>query len=336
MRKVFASLGIAAGAFLLAAGVSAADTKLTIQIGSPAPDIAYSDIFVAEQRGYFKEEGLEVETRLSSGGPLAIQIASSGGADLAATTLEPYLAGYESGIRGKFIFNKYHELIYYIAVPEDSKITSVADLKGKNIGVTNMASVAVVIAKSILRHASIDPVVEMFTPVGLGNSAIVALKNDQVQALAMWSSAFASLEQNGLRLRYFHHPVAGDIGDGGYFAPAKTLEEKPEAIVGFLRAIVRAHVDIRKDPDVAINAFWTAYPAGKVGDMPELQHENAMRQLKTMGIYFGDTPADQIGTFDLEKIQRYLGILKEEGLTMSDLKADDVVTNEFLAKAAAK
>jgi len=336
MNRVIGLLALSATWVLSGANPGFAATALTIQLGVPSPDIAYSDIYVAQQQGFFKDEGLDVEARTTSGGPLALQIASSGGADLAGASFEPFLSGYAQGLRGKFIFQKYDELIYYIAVPVNSGIETVSDLKGKRIGVTNMASVAIPIAKSMLKQAGVAITPDMFLPVGLGNTALVALKNGVVQALAMWNSAFASLEQTGMRFRFFHHPTAGHIGNGGYFASDKTMKEKPDAIVGFLKAVVRAHVAIRANPDLAIQAFWTVYPAGKIGATPDEQRQNAMNQLKTMGIFFDKGPADQIGRFDLDSVGRYLAVMKEEGVMTSDLKPADVVTNDFIAKAQAR
>ena len=90
--------------------------------------------------GFFKEEGLQVEVRFSTGGPQATQITASGGADVGQVTQEPAIEGYDKGIRGKMFYTQFTRLIYHVAVPADSAIQSIADLKGKKIGVSNMAS----------------------------------------------------------------------------------------------------------------------------------------------------------------------------------------------------
>ncbi len=111
--------------------VAHAQTKLIEQAGYPVPDLSNILNLIAEQAGFFKEEGLQVEVRYSTGGPQATQITASGGADVGQVTQEPPIQGYEKGIRGKIFYTQFTRLIYHLAVPADSPIKSIADLAGK-------------------------------------------------------------------------------------------------------------------------------------------------------------------------------------------------------------
>src|SRR5688572_16362264 len=109
-------------ALLLAPTVALAQTKLVLQAGFPVPSMSLVVLYIPNQAGFLKEEGLDVEIRFSSGGPQATQIAASGGADLSLNSFEPIIQGYEKGIRGISFYRENTRLIFYVAVPADGPV----------------------------------------------------------------------------------------------------------------------------------------------------------------------------------------------------------------------
>jgi len=95
-RRIWA-FTIATTALLVWPGGASAE-KLVLQAAFPVPSLSLAPVYIAEQAGFFKEEGLEVEIRFSSGGPQATQITASGGADLALVTIEPAIQGYDEPV----------------------------------------------------------------------------------------------------------------------------------------------------------------------------------------------------------------------------------------------
>lgn len=325
VRSIFALVWM----LLFAAHASALD-KLVVQNGSPVPSAAYLDFYVADKAGFFKEEGVEIEMRYSQGAPQATQIAASNGADVGLVAYEPFLSGYSSGMRGKFIFNSYDYNIFFMAVPEDSPIKTVADLAGKTIGVTNMGSGSLIVARSMLRGAGIDPKPSVFLPVGFGDSAMQALKSGKVQALSLWDGGYAGLERAGMKLRYLHHPTIGFIGNGGLLVSEKSLAENREALVKMVRALVKSRIFIHENFDAALKLYWQANPAAKKGATDQEAYEMGMSEIKFMSPYLKETPIEKIGRFDLPGLEKYFGIMKQEEVLKADLKPAAFATNELL------
>src|SRR4051812_13304260 len=166
MKKRLGARTLALGAVCAALTIfaltaaQAQEKKIIVQGGAPVPYTGFLSVYVGQQGGFFKEEGLEVEMRYASGAPQGTQITAANQADVGVVTVEPTINGYEKGIRGKIISRINNHLIYYIAVPEDSPIKTVADLKGKKIGVASFGSAAVPVVRSILRSAGIEPTTE--------------------------------------------------------------------------------------------------------------------------------------------------------------------------------
>ena len=71
--------------------------------------------------------------------------------------MEPLAIVRPQGIKAKIFYTAYQTNGYGLAVPADSPIQKAADLKGKNIGVTNMASAGVIIARAQVAAAGLNP-----------------------------------------------------------------------------------------------------------------------------------------------------------------------------------
>ena len=324
---------LAAALVAMAALPAVAAERLVIQGGAPVPNPAYLNTYVAQQAGFFADEGLEVEVRYTQGAALATQLVASNNADIADVTFEPYLLGYSQGLRGKFFYNRYDELIYWIAVPVDSAIKSAADLKGKTIGVASMASSSLTVARSILRDAGVDPAAVSFLPVGTGDQAMAALRSGQIQALSLWDAVYGSLERAGNKFRYIVHPRVGGTGNGGFFASDRTLSTREKQLVAFLRAQVRARIFIKANPEAALRMYWVANPAAKPTGTEAEALAKGMAEITFKSAYFNDDPVSRFGLFDLKLVQAYMDILKAEGVFTADLKASDLVTNALAEQA---
>jgi NitT/TauT family transport system substrate-binding protein len=328
------AMALLLGSTVLALGAmpAAAQTKLIVHGGSPSPNIAYINLYVGQQAGLFKEEGLEVEVRYASGAAMATQITASDGADIGDVTYEPFLLGYEKGLRGKFFYDRYDHNIFFIGVPEDSPIKTVQDLAGKKIGVSNMGSSSLNVANSMLRGAGLTPSQDIFVPVGIGDSAITALKTNQIQAYSLFDAAYAGLERSGLKLRYIQHPTIGKTGNGGYFASDRTLARKRGEMVKFVRAMIKAHVFIRENTPVSLKMYWTVNPAARVGATEADALKNGMQELR-FAPFFSGRPDNRIGKFDLKGLEAYLETLGKEGVVPPKFTVADFVRTDLVEEA---
>ena len=76
---------------------------------------------------------------------------------------------------------------YGLAVPADSPIQKAADLKGKNIGMTSLASAGVVVARAQVAAAGLDPDRDVNIVVaGEGAQPAALIRNRQIDALSQF------------------------------------------------------------------------------------------------------------------------------------------------------
>ncbi|MDN5927164.1 MAG: ABC transporter substrate-binding protein [Hyphomicrobiales bacterium] len=334
ISKLAKMIGLA-GLILAAAIPAKADTSITVQAGSSNPSAVYMPVYIAQKVGFFKKEGLDVTLRYGNGGPLAAQLVSSGDADVAHIVFTPVILGHGNGLKGKFFYQTYTHMMYFLAVPEDSKIKTAADLKGTKIGVFNMGSAAVYVTKSTAKAAGVDPSTMQFIPVGAGTQALAALQSGQVDALGLWDAVYATYEAAGTHLRYIYHPTLKNVGNGGFFASAQALANKADALKGFSRAISEATEFLKANPEAAAKIYWEVNPAAKQGDDEAQALKRTEIEMHFVAEAFDvqNRPDHQYGELSDKDVQANIDILKEAGLLKSEVAPDDIVTRDFVPAA---
>lgn len=333
LKKTLAALSGVAIVSLCAIGAQAQEKKFIAQGGAPVPYTGFLSIYVGQQAGLFKQEGLDVEMRYASGAPQATQITAANQADAAIVTVEPTINGYDKGLRGKIFSRINNELIYYIAVPEDSPIKTVEDLKGKKIGVASFGSAAVPVVRSILRSAGIEPQSDTLLPVGVMDQAMAALKSGSVQALGLYDGIYFALERAGVKFRYFRHPTLANFGNTGLFASDETIKTKRDDLCKFGRAYAKATLFAQTNPEAAVRLYWKAVPAARRGADDAEALKNGLIEVKPMLNVFniGFPPKTKFGEIDKVAFAKYMELNKQEGVIASLPPLDAVVTNDLIA-----
>ncbi|TCS33757.1 NitT/TauT family transport system substrate-binding protein [Paucimonas lemoignei] len=320
--------------FAFAAGAVQAQTKLTVQGGAPVPTYTLLGLYVGQQLGYFKAEGIDLEIRNTANASTAVQLMASNNADIALATVEPLLLGQENGVKAKAFLLNHKTLMYNIAVPKGSNITSPANLKGVKIGVSNLGSASLTVAKSILLSAGVTPTADTFVPVGVGDQALTALRSGKVQALAMWDVMYAAMERNGQQFTYFNHPTLGTFGNLASMASDATIATKQKALCGYGRALAKSSLFAAENPEAALQLYWDFNPAARVPANNPEEIKKAVAELKYIADIFnvGFGPGEKYGVIDEEKFKQYAELLyKDKGTPEKTPAVSSVATSALTA-----
>lgn len=330
-----AALLIAAFALLSVGSAAHARSKsLIIQLGSQVPSMSALQFYVGEKAGFFAAEDLDVEVRYTANAPTATQIVAAGNADVGLMTNEPIILGYERGVRGKMFFVHQEPLNYYIGVPDDSPIRTIADLKGKNIGVSNLGSAAVPVVRSMLRSVNAEAGRDYtLVPVGVLDQAVAALKTKRVDAVAMWESQYAAFARIGMSFRYLRHQTLADFGNNGFITSEQTVKNKSEALCSLGRAVIKSQIFIQENPTAALKIYWGIVPSARAGADEAAILEAGMREIAYISKGYRKYKDGQqdYGRVDREGFQRYMQMYKEEGALKEVPPIADLVTDDFIA-----
>lgn len=183
------ALAIAA---LLAAGAAPAAAQVALKASEPVRYFGNMPIYAAVEAGFFKQKGVSLELITMRGGPAAANALISGDVDLVTGALEQALKMKAKGQDVKVIASIQHKSPFAIVVPADSPAKTLADLKGKTIGVTAVGSSSDVQLRGYIRQQGMDPEKD-FQITGLGPSILPAFERGQIDAAIMLAPALTKV-----------------------------------------------------------------------------------------------------------------------------------------------
>ncbi|HEY7217897.1 MAG TPA: ABC transporter substrate-binding protein [Candidatus Binatia bacterium] len=216
-----------------------------IRTAVPRASLNYLSIFVAEAKGFFKDEGLENET-IVIGGPAAIAALVSGNVDFSGAGGSGLRAAAK-GAELKAIMYQTEKVTWYFVV--HPSIKQVGDLKGKKIGVGLIGDSEDRFSTMFVERGGLSAKDITRIPMGTSSGArIAAIKSGSLQAAVLDPGGMIVAEKEGLHSLAF----LGDLFPlpfQGYVVTDKKIAENPAQIKRWVRAMVRALMFLREHPE---------------------------------------------------------------------------------------
>jgi len=218
--------------------------------------------YLAEELGYLEEEGLDVTLEAADGSSGAIQQLIAGNADAALPAPGAFLTGVASGQPLKWIYSLQYSNIFTLVARADAGISSVADLSGKRVGVSELSGGEVPLVRAVLRDAGLSEGQDVeLVPVGEGSAlTIEALESGQVDAYSSSVFDIAAIEAAGVELSVILPEDAAGYPADGVVTSEETLSSRHDDLVGFLRAASKAIVFAAANPEAALEILAEVAP----------------------------------------------------------------------------
>ncbi|HEY7556963.1 MAG TPA: ABC transporter substrate-binding protein [Candidatus Binatia bacterium] len=233
---------------LLLAGLIASTARAEkIRTAVPGLNLNYLTVFSAEERKFFRDEGLDNET-IVIGGPAGIAALVSGDVDYSGAGG----SGLRAAVRGaplKAILYQTEKPTWFLVV--HPSITQASDLKGKKIAVALIGDSEDRFTTLFVERAGLSA--KDVTKISVGTSIgdkILGLKSGSVAAAVLDPAATIAAEREGLRkLAYL-----GDMFPlpfQGYVTTQQKLSENSPQVKRWVRAMIRSLLFVRERPDDA-------------------------------------------------------------------------------------
>jgi NitT/TauT family transport system substrate-binding protein len=309
-RRTLLSAGAAALALPMASrGQALEKPKLTIAVGGKNL-LYYLPLTIAETQGYFKAEGLEVTVADFAGGSRALQALVGGSADVTSGAFEHTINMQVKGqrLRAFVLQGRAPQIVLGYNPKTMPNFRSVADLKGKKIGVTAPGSSTNVLANFVLAKAGLKPSDVSIIGVGAGSGAVAAMRAGQVDAMSNLDPVITLLTRSGdMKIVTDTRVVAdadrifgGPMPAGCLYTMQTFLDKNPATAQALANAMVRADHWIQNagareiinavpenyllgDRAVYVDAFLAAKGAlSPDGMIPEAGAETARRALASI------------------------------------------------------
>lgn len=235
------------------AGESGEDL-VPIRVGAiPIADTAA--VYLGADKGFFADEGLDIEVVPITGGSVAVPGVMSGDFDFAFSNIISMFVARDQGLPITFVTNGTTNTgeegadIAAIVVAEDSPLQRPADLEGKTVSSNLLSN----IGDTTIRHTvdadggdgSTLEFVEVAVP-----EVMAALERGQIDAgLVVEPFLTKALNEGGRALGWNYVAVSEQMDVSGYFTLEKTIEEKPELVEKFVKAMTTSLEYANDNPD---------------------------------------------------------------------------------------
>lgn len=224
------------------------------------PGIGSIGNFVALAKGYFKDEGLDVQMIAINTGPGAAAAVQSGSGDVGYSGAMPLIAARAEGIPFKYVLGGYYEQdgVYedsVIIASNKSNIKTVADLKGKTVAINNFSGVNDQQLRIKLSEADIPvndvniitvPFPQMQAALEIGNADAVGTVDPFRTAILQ--KKLGHVIAHGYVER---KDLAKQIPVGVFFATEKWIHDNSDALTRLKRAVERSNKFVKDHPDEA-------------------------------------------------------------------------------------
>jgi len=338
MKKAISSLVAIAVAMTASAAFAQAaleKSKVHIAVGGKAA-FYYLPLTIAEQLGYFKAEGLDVQISDFAGGSQALRAVVGGSADVVSGAYEHTLnLQSKNQIFQAFVQQGRAPMIVIgLATPKSKGYKSPKDLKGMKIGVSAPGSSTNMVANFLIAKEGLKPSDVSIIGVGTGAGGIAAIKSGQIDAISNLDPMITKLEQEGdikviadtRTLKGTEQLFGGPMPAGCLYAPIEFIRKNPNTVQALTNAIVRADKWIQQaSPQDLLKTVPEAY---LLGDRAlYLFSFGKVREAMSPDGYISDAGA-----------RTTLRVIKDfnPDIKPAAIKLELTYTNEFVKKANAK
>ena len=323
-----------AGSAALAAPMIAraqSQPKVTIAVGGKNL-LYYLPLTIAETQGFFKDEGLDFTIVDFAGGSRALQAVVGGSADVVSGAYEHTINMQSKGqfMREFALQGRVPQIVLGVNPKTMPNYKTIADLKGKKVGVTAPGSSTNVMLNFVLARAGLKPTDVSVIGVGAGNGAVAAMRSGQIDAISNLDPVITLLKRSGdLNIVSDTRNVAesdkvfgGPMPAGCMYAPQAYIDKHPQAIQAIANAIVRANKWIQQagasdivkavpesyllgDRAVYIDAFLASKGAlSPDGLLPEAGPATALHALASIDPKIGEAKIDLAATYTNDFVKK--------------------------------
>ncbi|HZB61074.1 MAG TPA: ABC transporter substrate-binding protein, partial [Microvirga sp.] len=299
------------------------------------PLLYYLPLTIAERKGYFKEEGLDVEINDFGGGAKSLQALIGGSVDVVTGAYEHTIRMQAKGqdVRAITELGRFPAIVIAVKKDKAGQVKSAADFKGLKIGVTAPGSSTALTAQYAMVKAGLKPSDAAIIGIGSGASGVAAMQKGEIDVISHLDPVIAKLESDGdIVVLIDTRTEAGTRALFGGSNPAATLYSKKEFIdanPGTTQALVNAFMK-------SLKWLQTAKPQDVADTVPPEYHLGD-KALYLKAVQNSLESYSRTGIVPPEGMASVMDMLKQLDPELKDAKVDLAATfdDRFVKKAGA-
>jgi NitT/TauT family transport system substrate-binding protein len=333
-RGLALALGAALGSAFAVVAPAAAETplKMVLNWKYQGPQGFF---FVAVDKGYFKQEGLDVTIDQGDGSATPIPKVASGAYDVGFGDINALIdfAAKRPAEAPIAVYVMFNQPPFTVAVKSDSSIRTPKDFEGKTLGGAANDG-ALKLFPAFCKIANIDCGKVAITNFAPNLREQMLMQGQVAGAFGYVNTIRFSAKLAGIdparQLRFINYGDYGmDLYSNGIIFSKKIVAEHPEVVQGFVRALNKAVVDSLKDPNMAVAAVAKREPL--LNQKVELERMEATLKDE---MNHPEIAKIGLGNVDDARLKRSIDILVAASQLPRTPTVEEIFTHKFLPATA--
>lgn len=239
--------------FLLVGGVPTGQIEARIVVGVSTVNVAFLPIYVTQDKGFFKDEGLDVLVVMFNAGATNLQAMIGGDVQIMAGGVPETVLARAGGADIKNFWAISNVMPFQIY--GSASLKSLKDSKGKKFAISRFGSLSEFLTRSALRQAGVDPKDVTMLQIGATPARFTTLATGIVDATLLWFPVTERAKAAGLTKLLDLKELYPNWTNVGFIARESWLGKEKEQTSKFLRAYQRGVKHTRENRDDGVRAL---------------------------------------------------------------------------------
>jgi NitT/TauT family transport system substrate-binding protein len=284
------------------------------------PNIQFAPFYVAVEKGYFKEAGIELEFdyKFETDG---VTLVGAGELPFAIASGEQVLLARAQGLPIVYVAAWYQQYPVSVVARSELGILIPQDLKGRKIGLPGLFGANYVGLRALLHEAGLEESDVTLDAVGFNQVELMAAGQQDI-VVGYAANEPIQLRAQGVAVTEIRVADYVQLASNGILASEKVITENPELVRAFVGAFLKGLEDTVANPDEALTMSESYIPnfADLDSGVQKQILETSVEQWK----------AERPGYSDPQAWENMQNVLLEMGLITEDIDLNKAFTNEFV------
>jgi NitT/TauT family transport system substrate-binding protein len=306
---------------VVASGAKAAE-DVTYLLPAPATLPAFGPWMIAQQKGYYAAEGLNVRFVAAKGGVDVAKQIGAGNAVIGGAMGDTPIIVRSNGVPVKAVAILGGRSMTQLVTKEGGPIKSPKDLKGKTVTVIAYQDTSYYSLLGMMRASGLsksDVKVEAAGPAGVWQ-LFAAGKADAMAGVPDWT---ANIMDTGAKVKIFPSDTYFKSMAQSILASDEVIQKNPALVQKLVRATLKGMKDIMADPKAATQVYVQAVPSYKGKEAYIEKVFNLYKQY----VYPGQKVVGQIDVNRLQELQKFY---ISQGVVTRAVPVNELYTNQFV------
>jgi len=253
MKRILAIL-LACGLLMMGCSLAEEDLQEIDVVLDWYPNALHAFMYVAIEKGYYAEEGLQVNIRFPSNSNDAIALVAAGRADIGLYYQQDVIqVRANQNVPVKSIGAVVQAPLSIVLSLEDKNITTPSDLVGKTIGYAG-TELSEALIRSIMKYVGADYSDVTMIDVGFDLMSSMTTGNVDATIGCLVNHEVPQMEEEGFSVNWFDLDDYGvpTYYEGVFLANDSMVADEPEMLAAFLRASAKGFADMKVNPEEAL------------------------------------------------------------------------------------